>query len=316
MKKLRVAVIGAGNMGKNHIRTWHKLAKERDGIEFLGIADPMPQSQELAKQYQCRWYAQYQDLIEELKPDAVSCVVPTFLHKEVGIYLIGQGIHTLIEKPIAATILEAQALISAERKAKNTTVMVGHIEWFNPVVQKARHLLKQGVIGTPYSMIAKRMKNKSEEGNTNVILELGIHDVHLICALLERYNKPKVHASGQLVRFQKQEDTADIKLDFGNASASIFLSWASPKNERSLEIFGTKGCLKLDYIKQEIEVNLLEDSSSWLIDVPRKEPLQLEIEAFVDTIKGKIKNPVPTTAAANALDICTAAIMKIHKDKR
>lgn len=312
MKKLSVAVIGAGNMGKNHIRTWHRLAKERDDLEFLGVADPAPQSQVLAQEYACHWYADYKALVEELKPDAVSCVVPTFLHKEVGTYLIEHSVHTLLEKPIAASLPEAYALINAERKAKNTTVMVGHIEWFNPVVQEARRLLKAGVIGIPYNFLAKRMKNKGQEGNTNVILELGIHDVHLICALLERYSTPKVQARGLLIRFKRQEDFAEVKLDFGNANASIFLSWASPKNERSLEIFGTKGCLRLDYIAQTIEVNLLEDSSEKLITVVKKEPLQTEIEAFIDVIYGKIKNPVPTAAGAVALDICQKATTEIR----
>ncbi len=314
---MRVAVIGAGNMGKNHIRTWSQLASERSDIEFVGIADPMPQSKELAESYGVPWYASYHELIRAQKPQAVSVVVPTIYHKDVALDLIEQGIHLLIEKPIASTLKEATAIMDAQTKRPNVAIMVGHIEWFNPVVQKAYQMIKSGKIGTPYNFIAKRMKNKALEGSTNVILELGIHDVHLICSLLDKRGEDSyLWAFGQPIRFQRQEDFAKIDLQFEGAAASIFLSWASPKSERSLEIYGTRGHLKLDYIAQTLEVSLLDEIySSETFQVTKKEPLREEIETFIATCQGKIKNPIPTEDATFALELCLGATNLARRKK-
>src|ERR1700733_12785253 len=130
---LRVAVIGAGNMGRNHVRTYHNLR----GSELLAVADPSPNAAKLAKEYGVKFYADYKEMLEAEKPQAVSIAVPTPLHHSIASEVMSRGVHCLVEKPIASTPEEGDELIAIASK-NGVVFTVGHIERFNPMIDKLK----------------------------------------------------------------------------------------------------------------------------------------------------------------------------------
>lgn len=331
---MRVAVIGAGNMGRHHIRIWSEIASTGADIEFVGIADPMPGSKTLAEQYRTKHYLDFKQLLKRQKPDLVSLVVPTRFHKDIALELISRGINVLIEKPIASTIEEAEEIIVAANHSK-CTVMVGHIEWFNPAVQKLKELIDNGTLGDSYIILTERFGNKTVEGDINIVLDIGVHDIHVICKLVGK--EPNyVFANGGCHRFTKLEDFAVVTMEFGPITATAQLCWFFPNKTRRLRVIGTKGCVELDYNQQKLRFYPLSESieltgafnsySDFLLKssdfgtegvpvrVEKQEPLRLELEAFLKACRGEIPNPIPPEEAAIALSICLKATQLIKLD--
>src|SRR5206468_2528863 len=128
-RTLRVGVIGAGIMGSNHARVLASLP----GIELVGIVDPLPAHRARATELiGCRTFADLKDLIAE-GVEAVTIAAPTHLHHEIALTCIVEGLHILVEKPIASTVEEGRDMVAAARRA-GVTLMVGHVERFNPAV--------------------------------------------------------------------------------------------------------------------------------------------------------------------------------------
>jgi hypothetical protein len=140
--KLRVAVIGTGNMGRNHVRNYFMLPES----ELVAIADVNPEAKSLADDYKVKFFTDYKEMLEKARPDAVSVVVPTPFHLEVATEVMSRGIHCMLEKPIASSVEEADKLIACAKK-NNVTFTVGHIERFNPVIKKLKQMVDDNAIG-------------------------------------------------------------------------------------------------------------------------------------------------------------------------
>src|SRR5579862_9908640 len=128
--QLKVAVIGAGSMGMNHLRVLNELDSEQ--IRLVGVAEMQEAAlQQAIHRFHLAGYTDYRQMVEQTKPDLVAVVVPTHLHFEIAAYLLDRGINVLVEKPMTSTIEEAQQLIELAHK-RNVKLAVGHIERFNP----------------------------------------------------------------------------------------------------------------------------------------------------------------------------------------
>src|SRR4051812_12010999 len=136
-KTLRVGVIGAGVMGSNHARVFGGLP----GVTLVGIADPLDAHRDRATNLiGCRTFETYEDMLRE-GVDAVTIAAPTHLHHEIALDCIGRKIHALVEKPIASTVAEGREIVGAARRA-GVTLMVGHVERFNPAVETIKQAIK------------------------------------------------------------------------------------------------------------------------------------------------------------------------------
>ena len=173
---VKVGVIGIGNMGWHHARVL-SLLKDAD---LVGVADPNENRGKLATdQFQCKWYKDYKELIS--KVDAICIAVPTLLHHKVGLECLKEGVHVLIEKPIAANELEAKSLINAS-KINNCLLQVGHIERFNPAFRELNKIIQNEEIVV---LEARRHSPHSDRANdVSVVMDLMIHDIDLILELL------------------------------------------------------------------------------------------------------------------------------------
>lgn len=140
---LKVAVIGVGAMGRNHVRVYYELPD----VKLVGVSDLDGNAAASATRlYSTQTFTDYRQMLDETKPDAVTIAVPTEYHRETALEVISRGIHLLIEKPIASTVEEGQEIIDAAAQA-NVRLQIGHIERFNPAVIALRQQLSENALG-------------------------------------------------------------------------------------------------------------------------------------------------------------------------
>lgn len=319
-KKIRVVVIGAGNMGRNHLRTYKNI----EDVELLALADINPEAEKLADEYGIKYFSDYQKMFDELKPDAVSIVVPTPLHHKIGIDAMERGIHCLLEKPIASTPEEGDELIAVAKKNK-VIFTVGHIEHYNPMIQKIKHLVDSKEIGDISSIVIKRVGGfPAVEPKTDVIIDLAVHDIGVLSYLLGTEPK-KVAAHGSKTLHSNKVDAAEILLDYGSASGFIQANWITPVKIRTIAVTGSNGYVEGNYITQEITYykhnmkkfrddfkNFVEKfgepEKHFIADTPQ-EPLANEIKAFIEAIRtGDSSKLVDPVLARKALEIALSAL--------
>lgn len=317
---LRVAVIGAGNMGKNHLRNYDRL----EGVDLVALSDINPATTELAEEYGITHFSDYKQMLDEIKPDAVSIVVPTNFHFSVASEVMSRGIHCMLEKPISSTTNEATKLI-ALAKDNSVVFTVGHIEHYNPLIQKLKQMLVEEKIGKVTSIVCKRVGGfPAVEPSTDVIIDLAVHDIGIIGYLLGKKPK-KVYSHGSQTHHSKKVDSAEILVDYGQASGFIQANWLTPVKIRTIAVTGSQGYIEGNYITQELEyykhnmqtgnkgfknfVSTMGDPEKKVIKVDFKEPLQVELSAFISNITNKDKQyMVDPELAKQALSVALEAM--------
>ncbi|MBF0493704.1 MAG: Gfo/Idh/MocA family oxidoreductase [Candidatus Omnitrophica bacterium] len=309
MRKLRIAVIGAGHLGTYHTKMYH-LLKRSAGIDLVGVADINEQkAKDLAKKYKTAYYANPKALIG--KVDAVSIAVPTSLHYSVAKDFLEAGVHVLIEKPITKTLFEADELIRLAN-AKNLIIQVGHIERFNPAV-----LAMEPFLDKPKFIESQRLgsiKNKSRIKDVGVVLDLMIHDIDIILALVNSKVKSIV-AFGQST-VSEHEDVANVRLTFeDNTIADITASRVTKEEVRKLRIFQERSYILLDYMDHEVYIYKKQRSNRFKknkLRLRKTNALMVELKSFIDCIKRKTKPLVSGKEGREALSVALDILDKIH----
>jgi len=299
---MRVGVIGAGAMGQNHIRIY----SEMPGVELVGISDiAVNRVNELSKRYSTMGFTDYKDLLKQ-NLDAVSIVVPTTLHRKVAIDAINANANVLVEKPIADTLENARDIVSEAHKA-NLTLMVGHIERFNPAVRKMKEIIDSGELGKVVSISARRVgPNNPRIRDVGVILDIGVHDIDVI-SYLYGSNVLEVYAiAGK--ELHPHEDHASILLRFNDNNAGVVeTNWLTPHKTRNFTVIGTEGVGYGDYMAQTVFIH----DKDWIKEakIEKKEPLKCELEGFISACKGRTEPLTTGEDGIHALEVALAAIM-------
>jgi len=305
---IKAGVIGAGSMGKNHIRIY----SEMPDVELVGISDiDADLVEDLGKQYNTRPFTDYKELLKQ-GLDAVSIVVPTRMHRDVAIDALKAGCHVLVEKPIADSVENAEAIIKTSKEV-NRCVMVGHIERFNPAILKLKEIISSGLLGKIVSISTTRVGPYNPRiRDVGVILDIGVHDIDVISFLYGRKVNQVYAVAGADIH--SQEDHATIHMRFDHEySGLVEVNWLTPHKVRKLTALGVKGVAYLDYIDQTVELH----DSGWIrkAKIERKEPLRNELEHFINCIVNNV-NPEPAGEdGMNALDISLAAIRSYQEEK-
>jgi len=305
---LRVGVVGVGNMGRHHARVYSELAKEGK-VELVGIADVnFERARGIAKQYKVKAFQDYRELIS--KVDAVSIVVPTSLHKQVALDFIENGVNVLVEKPIAESIESAEEIIRAAEK-NNITLMVGHIERFNPAVLRLKEIIESNSLGEIVTLTAKRVGPFPPQiKDVGVIIDLAVHDIDVMSFLLGEQVKEVYAKAGSAKNPLELEDYAVLVLTFESATGIVETNWLTPHKVRKLSVVGTEGIAELDYINQELVLY----NHKWIrkAKIQKREPLKNEIEHFVECIKKGIQ---PIVSGSDGLHALKVAIMALKSAK-
>lgn len=223
--------------------------------------------------------------------------MPTSLHFDIASNCLKKQVHTLLEKPIADSVVQAQQLVSLSQM-HNCILMVGHIERYNPTVTMVKNLLAQNQIGDIITLIVNRCSSQPKRiRDVDVSLDLAIHDVDLSNYLIKGL-PTTISTVKQSVQLKDRSDSASFLLGYPNCTAFIHSDWVSRHKVRTLRVLGTKGEIFADLVNRKVQV---ENGQSSTYTAPDHNALILEITAFVDAILLN-KNP-DATHAVQALEV-------------
>jgi predicted dehydrogenase len=310
MDKVRVGVVGVGALGQHHARVYASLPE----ATLVGVVDILPgRADEIAGPLETKAFTRYSDLFG--KVDAVSIATPTILHAEIGEQFLKQGVHVLIEKPIAHTLEDADRLIRAAQ-SNSRVLQIGHLERFNPAVMQLREIVRR-----PRFFEAHRMGLFSPRSlDIDVILDLMIHDLDIIC-LLTPSPVAEVNAVGIAI-LTNRIDIANARLHFQDGCvANITASRVSMEKIRKLRLFQKQEYISLDYTRQDVSVFSLNHKTgaglpeivSQRLTPERKEPLQLELRAFLRATQALEPVACSGEDGRKALDLALQILEKAEK---
>jgi predicted dehydrogenase len=311
MTALRVAVIGAGSFGKNHVRVIQQLA----GVELVAIVDSdLGKAQQLAFEFGSTAYSSIDVIPSHL--EAAIVATPTVTHEHVATRLLESGIDVLVEKPIAESSAAGERLVQlAHNRAR--ILQVGHLERFNPAVTALSN-----AVTIPLFFEVHRLSVFSPRSlDVDVVLDLMIHDLDIVLTLMG-LQPSEIQAAGISV-LSKRVDIANVRLSFASGCiANLTASRVSTEQIRKLRLFQPGEYISLDYQKQEaVRLALRESRPTPQItfeplSVTRGEPLRLELEAFFASVRDRSKPKVDGADAVNALRLAESILSKIsaHAD--
>jgi predicted dehydrogenase len=307
-KRIRVAVVGTGEFGRNHARVYREI----EGAELVGVCDEDPQrAAAVAAQFQAPVFQSIEDLRDHA--DAVSVSVPTIAHAEVGCRLLQMGLDVLIEKPMASNLAEADALLNAAR-GNGSILQVGHVERFNPAV-----IAVQPILNRPLFFEVHRLGVFTPRSlDVDVIYDLMIHDLDILLALV---GEPvtEVKAVGIPVLTDKV-DIAHARLEFaGGAVANVTASRVSTERVRKMRFFQQHEYISLDYARRDaLRIGVKRPGPQpefgfEKLNAPAVEPLRAELETFVDAVRTRREPPTNGAAGRAALELAIRVMASIQE---
>lgn len=282
-KPIRVGVVGVGYLGRFHARIYADMPD----VELVGVADvDAARAREVADQHRCQAFTDAGELLGNV--EAVSVVVPTVHHVEVARPFIERGVHMLIEKPIAPTTSEAEALVEMADRG-GIVFQVGHLERFNAGIMELAARVQQ-----PRFLEVHRLGTFVDRAtDVDVVTDLMIHDIDIVLSLV-RSGIRNIAADGIPV-ITDQVDIANARIEFENgAVANVTASRVSNKKLRRIRIFGNEHYYGLDYIGQKLEiVRAVPDTTGgkWpkitteSLDVTPHPPLDAELSHFIHCVR-------------------------------
>ena len=315
-----------GAFGRNHARIYHQLAQQGEAVRLVGVVDPdVARADAVASEFGCRAFGSVEQLVTtHSEVQAASVAVPTVRHLEIVRALMQAGVDVLAEKPLAASLAEADELVRLAQSL-NRIGQVGHLERFNPAVRATAPLITQPMFFEVHrlSMFTPRSLD------VDVILDLMIHDLDVVLWLVKSPVK-EIRAVG-LPILSGKADIANVRLEFESGCVANFTaSRVSTERVRKLRFFQPRQYISLDYGRQEVLVFSVGEpgeaagtpSVNPQIKVAKpaivaEEPLQAELRSFLEAVRTRSKPLVSfedgRRALALALDIVAA--MREHGKK-
>jgi UDP-N-acetylglucosamine 3-dehydrogenase len=278
---LRLGVVGVGVMGYNHAR----VLAEMPGVTLVGVADPDDkQADFVGRTLGCATVPDIRDLLE-LGVNAVSIAAPTHLHRSIALTAVGRGVHALVEKPIASTVEEGREIIAAARRA-GVTLMVGHVERFNPAVQAIKDAIRdEDILSIAITRVGPFPPRMS---NVGVVIDLAVHDIDLISWFTE----------SEIIEVQPQLSSAKAEredialLQFRTASgvlAHINTNWLTPFKARTVHVATRDKYVIGDLLTRQVTecFGFQPDGSYSMrhLSVGHAEPLRAELLAFLSAVR-------------------------------
>lgn len=287
MSRLRSAVVGVGYLGNFHAQKY----KNNGDVELVGVCDHFPaQADKIALELGVKSFHRPQDLVGQV--DLVTIAASTLSHYELAKIFLENGVHVNVEKPITATVPQAEELINIAEK-KNLKLAVGHIERFNPAVNDLKKHLKN----PKFLELTRMAPYKARGADVSVLHDLAIHDIDLLFWLSGSEIESIIASGTKLV--SKELDTSSISFKMKNGlHAVINVSRISPVAQRSIRVLqddctllAQTGSLEIEKVVPGPGGDELIKISKWSVE--KADALQRETDAFVDCIKNN-KTPVVT----------------------
>jgi predicted dehydrogenase len=336
MNRTRIAVAGAGYIGRAHMA----VAQQSGTCSLSAIVDPSPAAQALATQASVPLYRTLEELLERERPDGVILATPNQLHVEHALTCLAAGVPTLLEKPIASTVDEAQTLV-AEAERCGVPLLIGHHRAHSPIMARAKQLIDEGRLGKLVAVMGSAVFFKPDEyyadapwrrepGGGPILLNM-IHEVHnlrMLCGDIVAVQAFSSHAT----RGFPVEDTVAINLRFASGALGSFMlsdtaasarSWEQTSQENKAYpsypdedcyvIAGTFGSLAVPTMRLKT-YGKAEDRSWWkpfavgVAEMTRDDPLKLQLEHFVRVIRKEVEPLVSARDGLQNLRITEAIV--------
>ena len=329
MKRLKVGVVGVGHLGQHHARILASMPE----VELVAVADSrLEQAQKVADRFATRAVRDYHELLDRI--DAVSIAVPTALHREVAGTFLSRGIAAMVEKPLASSLAEAEQLISISH-SRGALLQVGHIERYNPALSA----LDQTPIRPKYITAERLSTYTFRSVDIGVVLDLMIHDIDLVLSMVSA--QVRCVASVGVSLFGEHEDVANARVEFEDGTiANLTASRASYAALRKMRIWGSEGYASLDFAAKS--ATLVHPSEEFLrgevkleppsrfepvavkehlfgkvlrVDKLRtagREPLALELEDFVQAVRGHKRPRVSGDDALRAMRLADQVLRGLN----
>jgi predicted dehydrogenase len=301
---LRIGVVGVGVMGSNHARVLAGLS----GVTLVGVCDPdAERAGFVARTLDCAAVSTVDELLD-LKPDAVSIAAPTDLHHRIALQCIARGIHVLVEKPIASDVAEGQEIVAAAHRA-GVTLMVGHVERFNPAVEAIKQALRgESILSIGITRVGPFPPRMSKVG---VVIDLAVHDIDLIRWFTDSdivEVQPQVSSA-----VAEREDIALLQFRTANGVlAHINTNWLTPFKARTVTVATRDKYIMGDLLTRQVTecFGFQPDGSYSMrhLSVGYTEPLRSELTAFIEAVRSGSPPAVTGEEGVASLDIATRCL--------
>ncbi|HEV8597210.1 MAG TPA: Gfo/Idh/MocA family oxidoreductase [Candidatus Dormibacteraeota bacterium] len=324
----RIALIGLGAMGQNHLRVLSDL----DDVELVAICD---QDAEIidaaASNHSLHPYTSWDEMLDREKLDAAIIAVPTRFHLAAGLAALKHGLHVLVEKPIAANLQEGRQLVAAAKRA-GRILGVGHIERFNPAVRELQRRVSAGEIGRLFQLQARRLGPfPARIRDVGVVIDLATHDLdvmdHLAASEVQR-----LYAETEQRIHTDHEDILNALLKFESGVLGVLqVNWLTPTKIRELTVLGERGLFVCNYLTQELthyknadvltsaearrQPRAVTEGESVTLPIVQAEPLKLELQAFLQAVRGEQPLDVDGEAGLRALHLALALVTSASESR-
>ena len=302
---MKIAQIGIGGWGKNHVRILSQL-----GVLSAVCDVDKNRSKEFGEQFSVNHYDSVDSLLDSEQFDAAFVCTPTSTHSAIASQLIQSKKHVFVEKPMTYLSEEGEDLLELANK-NHVILSCGYIERFNPAVEIVKDFVKSKKYGD-LVMLEFHRENRMPPHikDVGIIYDTSVHDIDTAIWLFDDTPEVVFARAGKIKH--EHEDFASIMLGFKNNRVAIISSnWITPTRVRTFNAVCTEGIISSDFITQEVKIETKNDT-----EIPRKEkqePLLLEIQNFLGAIEGKNDLTVKAEQAVNVTRIAEAAVLSSQK---
>jgi predicted dehydrogenase len=318
---INVAVVGVGAFGRNHARVYHQL-QQAGIVRLVGVVDPdTARADAVADEFHCKAFGSIEQMLTtHSEVQAASVAVPTVLHLNVARNLMEAGVDVLIEKPLAATLPEADELVRVAVEHKRVA-QVGHLERFNPAVRATLPLINR-----PMFFEVHRLSVFSPRAlDVDVVLDLMIHDLDIVLTFANSAVK-EIRAVG-LPILSGKVDIANVRVEFESGCVANFTaSRVSTERVRKVRFFQAGQYISIDYGRQDVLVFSVGDAASAGAKptvnpqiamakpaITAEEPLLAEIKAFLHSVRDRSRPAVSLEDGRRALELALAILAEIDR---
>lgn len=323
----RVALIGLGAMGRNHLR----VLSELDGVELAAVCDQDAAAVDSAgRELSIAGYRSWDEMLESERLDAAVVAVPTRFHLEAGLAALRHGLHVLVEKPIATDLEEGRRLVEAASRAERI-LAVGHVERFNPAVRELRRRIAAGENGRIFQLQARRLGPfPARIRDVGVVIDLATHDLDVMHQLAGS-RVHRLYAETEQRIHTEHEDILNALLKFDSGVLGVLqVNWLTPTKIRELSVLGERGMFVCNYLTQDLSLYRNAEMASGAdphrlksvtegevvqFPVTKAEPLRLELQSFVEAVRGEHPVEVDGEAGLHALHLALALVRSASESR-
>jgi predicted dehydrogenase len=320
MNAIKIGVIGAGNMGKNHIR----LISEIPSFDFVGIYDTKPEAAEVAKNYDVCFFSEVDELLSRV--EAVVIASPSSTHLDMAVKAAGEGLHALVEKPLGLNSKEARLICDAFDKS-GTVLAVGHVERFNPVVLEVEKMIGHEEV---IAINTRRFSPKNPRiSDADVLQDLLIHDLDIVMNALNKSGIRQLYANGRTSFSKSHVDYTHSIIEFENGVlATLEASRTTEDKIREIDIHSANSFIRMDLLNKTLTITrstnfkldtgynstYRQDNITEKVFIQMVEPLRSELLDFYSSISGAGSPRISGEDALSVLKVVDDMSKQIYKE--